>query len=208
MNDHISTVKIVCKPHVAVYLNSALSNQDGLIYLTEKGVFWTIIKDAITADPLQRLTDIPKQYNYINVVLPRNYRNYFTDRNNVSKSVINTEEIFWTETVKFISQQRAAYMQTKEEAIAQYYKRFNITESIYPVDHFRRQLLRKGVAVDVKKFESYKICYKLPDSISRKIAETYERGLASCRQLAKTYNINHQTVINIHKKVYKKTLQA
>lgn len=203
MNVYKNTVKLVCKKHVARYLSVLLADDDNNLIVAGTGIFWSVIKCLFTKDASKRVLTIPEEYTSIEIRIPRKYGDNFTSQETIVESVKNTEEFFWIGAVGFISLNMKSKKLTKEAAISLFLKQFGITESIYPLDHFRRQLHRKGLTPGRDHFENNTISIKYSDEVCKKIANLYHTGKSSAGKLSKHYNISKGTVFNIHKKVYK-----
>ena len=210
------TTRIIAKPHVAQYLRSVFST-DGFICINEQdkeGRDLRLIPPIViclTEEFKKRFDGYPSdRYEEIEVVLPPRYKNHFLDQSMAVRLARFLDEYFWSEVKLFIYEQiYNGVFEYKDEAIHAFCLGHGITESLYPIDHFRRQLNRKKIKGTVRPAPPIKnrISHKLDHQQCMQIWRLVKQRKISYRKVAICYNISHETVRKIMIKINNKVVQ-
>ena len=202
---------LCAKPHVVRFLASPslpseASAKEGAKQDTPKikdSLLIDCIRANLTADPRRRLQAVPEGLQAIKVLLPSRYQKYFLDQANAGALASSLETYFWLHAERWISSVMVRNSIFKDEAIRLFYEKFDINENIYPIGNFRRQLTRAkiaGIQPERPKM-ARRYSYKLSNQECMQIYRLRKEDKLSYRQIAKHFELSHQTIKNIFENI-------
>jgi predicted DNA-binding transcriptional regulator len=202
MQHYLPTIRIPSKAHVAQYIKTVYLCEDAVIRIPSDELILPIILSCCTDESAERAhpSDAPGM-EHLEILLPTKYKNLWIHRDKARVLVKLLEKYFWTKAEVYIyriltDQHRMAF---KEDAIKAFYEDHYLTESIYPVGHFRRQLKRldvKGSRAELPQLEN-PISYKLTKQQCMQVWRLSRHHKISLRIIAKHYQISHETTRKI-----------
>lgn len=130
--------------------------------------------------------------------LPTPYQNHYLSHEHVHDFARSLESFFWIEFKEFIflRLQENVY---KDHALKEFMEEFGITESMYPIGHFRRQLHRmkvKGLKQKAPELPD-RIHIRIPNPICWRLYRINKKHNVSHRELAKHYPYSRRQIERI-----------
>lgn len=199
----MTTTRIIAKPHIAQYLRSRYE-KDGVIVIPARSLVFSILASALTADPMQRLGAAPSpKYQVVEVRMPQEYRQSYLSAEMAEHAAALLEKDFWNEARLFIYQRLTDPELTifKDEAIKLFYAHIQLTESLYPIGHFRRQLTRKQLTGTRSKKPTAK--NRLSKKLTNEQCMIVYRGRKkiSYRRMASHFKVHHTSISRLISKL-------
>lgn len=205
MQQHLPYLRIIAKPHVAQYIKAHYLNEDAVIRIPPTDLILPLILASCTEDftkSYKHSAESDHRLALCEILLPNRYRNHYLAADRASMLVKSLEKYFWKQAELFIyriltDQQQIAY---KEDAIKAFYEAHYLSESIYPVDHFRRQLTKmsiKGTRAELPCIEAKPISYKLTRQQCMQVYRLRKHRKLPYRTIARHYHISHEQARNI-----------
>ncbi len=180
---------------------------DGIKHkMIAKGIIWSAIRAKLTPHYHERSTTLPDKTEYLHVILPGKFRNWYLKDGMEKECISDTEEYFWDQAVKWVAEMKGYHSRSKEDAMQMFYREFDLTESIYPMENFRKQLFRSGISGSTtealeKELETKTFSTKLSDKECMRIYHIYNRKKVGVRDLGAHFGVNPKTISNILHKV-------
>jgi hypothetical protein len=197
------TTLLCAKPHVAAFIEGHFSRQltDGLVTKLPKNE--AAIYDAIghhsTIHFNQRLTEPPAGMVTFKAALPKPYDKHFLSQQTAADFGKSLEEYFWREFKEHLLIQINTLNQYKDHVIRQFMHQYGITESMYPVDHFRRQCSRmkiRGLRDPIPVIRE-RIHRSIPDHICMQMYRIYSNRKISAKRIGDHYGFHRRAVERI-----------
>lgn len=201
MQHHLSTIKIPSKPHVAQYIRTVFLNQEAIISIPSDDLILPLIVSCSTDQPTLRYQHSLGGYEHIDILLPNKHQHLWIDQDKAKTLTKLLEKYFWTRAEIYIyriltDQRKISF---KEDAIREFLSNHYITESIYPLGNFRRQLKRldvKGTRAELPDLRN-PISYKLTRQQCMQVYRLKKHHKISLRIIAKHYQISHESARKI-----------
>jgi hypothetical protein len=204
------SIKLPLKPYIAQYIRSKyLSYEDAGIKLPAEDEILLSILPSLTEDMTKRYQHPgDSELELLEVIVPVKYDRMVFDRAKVNELSKWITKYFWREAAHYINERLADQSRIlfKEDAIREFYEEYQLTESLYPVDHFRRMLSKRGIkgtraelpAIEPKKKP---LSYKLTPQQCMQIVRIRKTKNLSYRAIAKHYNISAMQAQRITNKI-------
>jgi len=190
------TVKLFFKPHISQYLRVKYGEP-----------FKPLAHNAFGRD-LNRCLG-PENYDTnvydfahlspLKIRINSNTPNKYLAPERLREFSIDIEKTFWLEVKDYI-REKNEHIRNTSAAIELFYQEFEITEDMYSMDNFRRQLIRLDIHSNREALpREPRYFRKVSNQVAREICFRYRFGY-SFRELGEIFGIHHTSVAQIIKK--------
>lgn len=200
----VNTTTFIAKPHVAAFLKRYYFDKDLHLPRLKDPMLIEIIRHNLTDLPMERLQDVPQGYETLLLLLPPNMRYSYLKADQAIRIAMILETHFWIKAIEKVRQYMIEASLYKDESIKLFYKVYGISESQYAIGNFRRKMNRAKVSgTHVEDLDLHpRISRKLSNQKCKQMARIRRTRGISLRTLADKYQLSHQQVQNITKKIY------
>lgn len=199
---------ILCsKPHVAAFIEHHFSRQlmDGLVTKlpkTESAVY-NAVGHHVTIQFHDRILVAPPGMQLFKAALPKPYERHFLKQASAVDFGKSLEDYFWTKFKEYVLLHIHENNMYKDHVIKAFMESYGITESIYPLDHFRRQCTRmkiRGLRDPIPHIRE-RIHRNIADHICLQMFRIYRDRRLSARCIADHYGFHRRVVERIIQKI-------
>jgi len=201
---------ICAKPHVAAFIQTYFCRKVTIGHIVKLPKSISSLYNAVghyaTVEFQDRLTEAPDGMVLFKACLPKPYHNHYLSQQFAADFGRSMEDFFWREFKEYLLLHIYEYNLYKDHVIKDFMSRYGITESMYPIGHFRRQCTRmkiRGLKQPVPDIRP-RIHRSIPDQMCMQMYRVYRDRQMSARVIADHYNLHTRAVERIIKKIKEK----
>lgn len=203
------TVTTLCaKPHVAQFIRARYKQGDVVKLPRNPIQLYTAVKACTTPNFHKRMLILPEGLEQFKAILPGGYHSHYLAQSEAGLFAEAMEKYFWEEFKNFIHNSRNEVNKYKDHAIREFQEMYGVSESLYPIDHFRRKLNRskvKGLRPELPKIRE-RLHPRIPDQVCWQMYRVHKDRKVSIRRLTIYYHIHHDAIRRIFQKIKSRQL--
>lgn len=202
------TTTLTAKPHVASFIQAYFRRDlmDGTVAKIPKNIsaLYNAVGHYSTIHFHDRITQAPDGMVLFKAALPKPYESHYLSQRGAGEFGKSLEDFFWREFKEYILMHMHEYNLYKDHVIMQFMDQYKITESLYPIGHFRRQCTRmkiRGLKQPIPMIRE-RLHRRISDQLCMQMYRIYRDRKVSAKVIGEHYGLSKYAVHRIFKKIH------